>query len=158
MASVYTIGHSRHKWEHFLVLLKQHGVARVVDARSRPFSRFNPQFNRERMRAALAEAGIEYEWRGEALGGRPDDPQFVTETGALDLDKLWRWSPLVADLDRVAARAPDERQALLCAEENPKQCHRRVLLTPPLVKRGLDVLHIRGDGRLEAETELAPLL
>ena len=102
--------------------------------------------------------GIEYEWRGEALGGRPDDPKFLTEGGALDLDALWRWAPLVADLDRVASRAPGERQALLCAEENPKQCHRRVLLTPPLVKQGLEVLHIRGDGRLELEKDPALLL
>jgi uncharacterized protein (DUF488 family) len=158
MATVYTIGHSRHRWEHFLALLKQHRIARVVDARSRPFSRFNPHFNRERLRGALAEAGIAYDWRGEALGGRPDDLRFLREGGALDLDALWRWPPLVADLETVAARASDERQALLCAEENPLQCHRRFLLTPPLVNRGIEVLHIRGDGRLEPEKELAPLL
>jgi uncharacterized protein (DUF488 family) len=157
MATVYTIGHSRHGWEHFLALLKQHRIARVVDARSRPFSRFNPQFNRERMRAALADAGIAYDWRGEALGGRPDDARFLRD-GALNLDALWKWPPLLADIETVAARASGERQALLCAEENPDQCHRRSLLTPPLVKRGIEVLHIRGDGRLEPENKPIPLL
>jgi uncharacterized protein (DUF488 family) len=158
MAAIYTIGHSRHPWDKFLALLQRHDIERVIDARSRPFSRFSPQFNRERMRAALATAGIEYEWRGAALGGRPDDPRFLTPDGALDRDALWGWDALQSDLDAVAARANDERQALLCAEENPMGCHRRSLLTPPLVKRGLEVLHIRGDGRIEPERELAPFL
>lgn len=158
MTSVYTIGHSRHKWEHFLTLLKQHEVELVVDTRSRPFSRFNPHFNRERLRNALAEAGIGYEWRGEALGGRPDDPLFHRADGGLDLDALWQWPTLQRDLNEIAARADSRRQALLCAEEDPMRCHRRFLLTPPLMKSGLEVLHIRGDGRLQPERELAPLL
>ena len=158
MTAVYTIGHSRHTWERFLALLQGHGIERVIDARSRPFSRFSPQFNRERMKTALEAAGIAYEWRGAALGGRPDDPRFLTRDGALDRDALWGWEALQSDLAAVAQRAPAERQALLCAEENPMTCHRRSLLTPPLVKRGLEVLHIRGDGRLEPERELAPLL
>jgi uncharacterized protein (DUF488 family) len=156
--AVYTIGHSRHPWDKFLALLRRHGIVRVVDARSRPFSRFSPHFNRERMKAALEAAGIAYEWRGETLGGRPADPRFLTPDGALDRDALWGWDALQADLEAVAARAPTERQALLCAEENPATCHRRTLLTPPLVKRGLEVLHIRGDGRVEIEREPAPFL
>ena len=158
MSTVYTIGHSRHPWDKFFGLLQRHGIQRVVDARSRPFSRFSPQFNRERMKAALEAAGIAYDWRGAALGGRPDDPRFLTPDGALDRDALWGWGALQSDLETIAARAPAERQALLCAEENPMSCHRRSLLTPPLIKRGLEVVHIRGDGRGEPERELAPLL
>jgi uncharacterized protein (DUF488 family) len=158
VTGVYTIGHSRHPWDKFLALLQRHGIQRVVDARSRPFSRFNPHFNRDRMKAALAAAGIAYDWRGEALGGRPTDPRFLGSDGALDREALWGWDVLQTGLEEVASRASAERQALLCAEENPMTCHRRSLLTPPLLKRGLDVLHIRGDGRIEPERELPPFL
>jgi len=158
MSAVYTIGHSRHPLDKFLGLLQRHGIRRVIDARSRPFSRFSPHFNRERLKVALAAAGIDYEWRGATLGGRPDDPRFLSPDGALDRDALWGWDALQSGLDAVAARAGEERQALLCAEEDPTTCHRRSLLTPPLVKRGFEVLHIRGDGRLEPERDLAPFL
>jgi len=152
---VHTIGHSKHPWDRFLALLKQHGIALVVDARSRPFSRFNPQFNRERFAKALGEAGIAYAWRGEALGGRPADARFHRADGTLDLEALWSWPALREGLDEVAAEAAARPVAMLCAEEDPMRCHRRVLLTPPLVERVIEVLHIRGDGRIEPETELA---
>ena len=155
-ARLYTIGHSRHSMAHFLALLRDHGIGLVVDARSRPFSRFNPHFNRERLARALAEAGIGYEWRGAALGGRPEDPAFVLPDGALDRAALWRWPDLVAALDAVADEARKRDVALLCAEENPLACHRRTLLTPPMTARGFAVLHIRGDGRIEPEADLAP--
>jgi uncharacterized protein (DUF488 family) len=127
-----------------------------VDARSRPFSRFNPQFNRERLSRALADAGIAYAWRGEAMGGRPGDPTFHLPDGGLDRGALWRWPALVAALDEVAREARAQPVALLCAEEDPRACHRRTLLTPPLVERGFEVLHIRGDGRIAPESSLAP--
>ena len=122
MSAVYTIGHSRHPWDRFLALLQRHEIERVIDARSRPFSRFCPHFNRERLKAALDAAGIVYEWRGGALGGRPEDPRFLRPDGALDRDALWSWDALQSDLDAVATRAGAERQALLCAEEVDRAC------------------------------------
>ncbi len=154
-ARLFTIGHSRHPIERFVALLAHHRIALVVDARSRPFSRFNPHFNRERLARALADAGIGYEWRGAALGGRPEDPSFLLSDGTLDREALWRWAPLVEALDAVAAAARKAPVALLCAEEDPRRCHRRTLLTPPMVAHGFAVGHIRGDGRLQPEDELA---
>ncbi len=151
---LYTIGHSRHPIERFLGLLAGAGIALVVDARSRPFSRFNPHFNRERLARALDKAGIGYAWRGEALGGRPADPAFHRPDGGLDRETLWRWPALIAALDEVATEAQARLVALLCAEEDPRACHRRTLLTPPMAARGFEVLHIRGDGRTEPESAL----
>ncbi len=154
-APLYTIGHSRHPIGRFVALLAGHRIARVVDARSRPFSRFNPQFNRERLARALEAAGIAYDWQGAALGGRPEDSAFVLADGALDREAMWRWEKLVAALDAVAAAAREAPVALLCAEEDPLRCHRRTLLTPPMAARGFAIFHIRGDGRLEPEGALA---
>jgi uncharacterized protein (DUF488 family) len=153
--TIWTVGHSVHGIARFLELLRGAAVALVVDTRARPYSRFNPHFNRERLREALEGAGIAYLWRGAALSGRPAEKRFYRPDGALDLDELWRWPALQAGIDEVAAEAGTKRTALLCAEEDPLICHRRFLLTPPLLARGAAVLHIRGDGRIEPEPELA---
>jgi uncharacterized protein (DUF488 family) len=151
---IHTLGHSRHSIEHFIDLAKRHGVALIVDVRGQPFSRFNPQFNRERFRAALAAAGIAYEWRGEALSGRPKAREFYGPDGEVLWDKLRDWSELHAGLDEVVRLACRGPLALVCAEEDPLHCHRRFLLTPPLERLGADVVHIRGDGRSEREADV----
>jgi uncharacterized protein (DUF488 family) len=74
--TIFTIGHSNHSSEEFLQLLQQHSVACLVDIRSQPYSRYNPQFNRETLAAALRSAGIRYSDFGATLGGRPDDPRL----------------------------------------------------------------------------------
>ena len=70
--TIYTVGHSSHPIEAFVDLLRQHGIERLVDVRSQPYSRWNPQFNRETLATALAEAQIDYIDLGHSLGGRPE--------------------------------------------------------------------------------------
>ena len=71
--SVFTIGHSTHGIKAFIALLQRYGITEVADVRSAPYSRFNPQFNREPLAYSLAACGIEYAFFGQELGGRPDD-------------------------------------------------------------------------------------
>jgi uncharacterized protein (DUF488 family) len=152
---IFTLGHSRHPIERFIGLAKTHGVALIVDVRGRPFSRFNPQFNRERFRAALAGAAIDYAWMGETLSGRPEASDFYGADGEVLWDKLRGWPPLRDGLADVLRMSRDTTLALVCAEEDPLRCHRRFLLTPPLATKGADVVHVRGDGRLEGEADVA---
>ena len=72
--TVFTIGHSTHPQERFIALLEQHGITALGDVRSRPYSQFNPQFNREELEKALGEHGIAYRFLGKELGARSDDP------------------------------------------------------------------------------------
>ena len=153
--TVYTLGHSRHSIERFIGLAERHAVALIADVRGQPFSRFNPQFNRERLREALAAAGIDYLWLGETLSGRPADPGFRDRAGAVDWPAVRAWPAFQADIARIDAAARECRLALVCAEEDPVGCHRRFLLTPELLARGAEVRHIRGDGRIETEHEVA---
>lgn len=153
--TIWTLGHSRHPIEKFIDLARRHRIVRIVDTRGQPASRFNPQFNRKRLAASLEEAGIAYDWLGETLSGRPRDPAFRRDDGGVAWDRLRAWPALHADLDRLVDEARDTRLALICAEENPRQCHRRFLLTPLLEAKGATVLHIRGDGRIEPEADLA---
>lgn len=152
--TVYTIGHSTHALERFLALLERHGIGLVIDTRARPYSRFNPQFNRECLQRALGARSIAYLWLGDRLSGRSRDPAFYDARGRVLWAKLARAPTTEEGLDRVVALAGAARLALMCAEEDPRRCHRRFLLTPPLTGRGLRVVHIRGDGRLVPEDEL----
>ncbi len=152
--TIYTLGHSRHAIEAFVGLASGHGITLIVDVRGQPFSRFNPQFNRERFKEALAGHGVEYLWYGDRLSGRPKEPEFHGADGKVLWDELRRWPALHEALAEVIEHAAGAGLALVCAEEDPMRCHRRFLLTPPLVERGARVLHIRGDGRIEPEQDL----
>ena len=150
-ATIYTIGHSNQTVENLVGLLRQHGVELVADVRSSPSSRYNPQFNREQLAAALRENGIEYAFHGDSLGGRPSDP------GCYDGNEINYASVREKDWFReglacVCREAATRVIVLLCAEENPNKCHRQKLLAPELLKEGATVIHIRGDGSLEEAT------
>jgi uncharacterized protein (DUF488 family) len=153
--SVLTVGHSRHPIDHFLALLRQHAVALLIDARSQPFSRFSPQFSRKPLEAAVTGAGVGYRFLGDALGGRPADPACYDAAGRLDPDRVERQAFYQRGIDQLLDEAARAQVCVLCAEEDPARCHRRLLITRTLVRRGVDVLHIRGSGVVQPEAELA---
>jgi len=149
---VYTIGHSLHSFKEFVVLLKQHGVTALCDVRSKPYSRMNPQFNRENLKPALREHGIAYVFLGRELGARSEDPSCYVH-GKVQYDRLAR-SPLFQNgLDRVRDGMKDFRLALMCAEKDPLACHRTILIARQLVKLGIEVEHILYDGTLETHED-----
>jgi uncharacterized protein (DUF488 family) len=150
---VYTIGHSNHSIEKFLELLARHSIEAVTDVRSHPQSRFNPQFSLKRLRASLEEAEVAYLFLGRELGARSDDPALVVD-GKVDYGRLARTPRFQEGLTRVATAAATARVAILCAERDPLECHRAILVCPELAARGVDAQHIREDGRLESRAEL----
>ena len=147
--TVYTIGHSNHPIEHFVELLRQHAIEAVGDVRSSPFSRHNPQFTKAALQASLRSAGIKYVFLGRELGARPGDPACY-ERGAVSYDKLAATDIFREGLSRVERGTADYRLALMCAERDPLDCHRTILVSRHLVARGARVLHILADGTIEA--------
>jgi uncharacterized protein (DUF488 family) len=155
---VYTIGHSTHALEKFFELLTAHGVTAVADVRSRPYSRFNPQFNREGLQADLKRAGLRYVFLGRELGARPEDRSCYVE-GMVRYDRLARTSLFQEGLARLIEGSRAYRIALMCAEKDPLTCHRAILVCRHLVLHGIAAQHILEDGRLEShEQALARLL
>ena len=128
MNPVRTIGHSNHPIERFVDLLRAGGVEVLVDVRSTPWSRRFPQFGKEGLAKTLAEAGIAYVHEGAALGGKP-------EAGG-SYDDLARRPDFAQALDRVTARAAGATLCLMCAEKEPLDCHRTVLVSRRLAERG----------------------
>jgi uncharacterized protein (DUF488 family) len=149
-----SIGHSNHALERFLDLLRQHRIEVLVDARSHPYSKFAPHFDTVSLKDAATRAGIKYLFMGRELGGRPDGNEFYDTEGHV---LYWRVaeSPLFLDgIERLENGIAKYRVALMCSEENPSACHRRLLVGRVLATRGIQIEHIRGNGSVQTEAEL----
>src|SRR4051812_3181206 len=116
--TVYTVGHSTHTIEKFLDLLERNGVTAIADVRSSPFSRHNPQFNKDALSAELKKRGITYVFVGKELGARSDDPSCY-EGGKVRYARLAQTSIFKAGIDRMLTGAQKYRVALMCAEKEP---------------------------------------
>lgn len=152
-ASVFTIGHSNHSAEKFVGLLKGYGIEVVADVRSRPYSRHAPHFNARDIEAILSDNGIRRLFLGFELGGRPTAEEFYDADGRVDYARIEGSRPFLDAIQRLEREVRNHRIALLCSEEDPARCHRRLLVGRVLGERGIAVRHIRGDGSLQAEGE-----
>ena len=149
---IYTIGHSNLSADRLLELLRRHAIQALGDVRSVPFSRFNPQFNRDTFSATLREAGIKYVYLGEELGARSKDPADY-DGHRVSYEKLARSPLFLRGLERVRAGMPDHRIALMCAEREPLNCHRTILIARELERAEIPVAHILQDGSLETHAQ-----
>jgi uncharacterized protein (DUF488 family) len=155
MSSFFTIGHSSHDFQSWLALLVRHGVEVVVDARSSPYSKYVPQFDKELMQRSLEEAGIRYLFLGAELGGRPANPAYYDDKSRVLYSRLHEDAHFRAAISRLQFGIERFRVALVCGEEDPAHCHRRLLIGRVLCEHGHTMLHIRGDGRLESDETVA---
>jgi uncharacterized protein (DUF488 family) len=146
---IHTIGHSNHPIERFLELLQAHSITAVADVRSTPYSRFNPQFRRDALRASLGAAGIQYVFLGEELGARSRDPSCFDADGRVSYSLLARTDLFRKGIERLKTGMAEHRISLMCAEREPLECHRTILVSRVLVREGVEVTHILGDGSLE---------
>jgi len=150
MLVIFTIGHSTRTWEAFLELLRMHGIRRVVDVRSIPRSRHNPQFNRETLSAKLRSARIGYVHL-RRLGGlrharRDSQNMGWRNTSFRGFADYMQTPEFEAGLQRLIKLAKQKKSALMCAEAVPWRCHRS-LIADALVVRGIRVTDIIGGNR-----------
>jgi len=150
--TLFTIGHSSHTLEAFVGLLRRHAISAVADVRSAPYSRYCPHFNKDALARSLRESGIGYVFLGRKLGGRSDDPSCY-RNGRADYAQLARQGAFREGIERLRNGAADHRIAIMCAEREPLECHRALLVSPALDKEGTAVGHIHADGSLESHRE-----
>lgn len=149
---IFTVGHSTHTIDRFIDLLLRHKIEVVADVRSSPFSKFNPQFNRQELQDSLKGSGIRYVFLGRELGARSDDLAcYVADK--VQYDRLAKTSLFQSGLDRVVEGTNDYRIALMCAEKDPLDCHRTILVARELLRRGLSITHILENGVSESHPD-----
>ncbi|MDQ6660832.1 MAG: DUF488 domain-containing protein [Chloroflexota bacterium] len=146
MNTLYTIGHSNRTIEQFIDLLKAHGIQEIVDVRTVPKSKHNPQFGQDALSASLREAGIDYIYL-KKLGGFRHTTSASINTGWRNLSfrgyaDYMSTEEFQEGLQELEALAQKKTVAILCAEAVPWRCHRS-LIADALTTQGWQVLHIQ---------------
>jgi uncharacterized protein (DUF488 family) len=150
---IYTIGHSTHRIEYFLDLLKHYNVNCVIDVRSMPTSRFNPQYNKKSLTISLSSNVVEYVHFGDAFGARQTDPRLLDRSGRVDFEKVRnteKFKDAISRLNRESAAG--NTIALMCSEAEPLSCHRFVMISVAL--KDFEVRHILKDKSIASQQEL----
>ena len=148
-----TIGHSNHALAKFIALLQGAEVMAIADVRSAPVSRFAPHFNKDRLATSLAEQGIAYVFLGKELGGRPELPELFSD-GVADYEKMAALPAFKTAIERLITGAESHRVAIMCAEADPLDCHRCLLVGRALADSGVDVGHILSSGQVLTHAEI----
>lgn len=144
--TVYTIGHSARPIDELIETLAASRIEILVDVRAFPRSRRHPRFNRDALEVALASCGVEYAWRGKALGGFrkpwPDSRHVaLREPGFRGFADYMETDAFVDALADLLSLAQSERLVMMCAERDPSECHRALIADAALV-RGARVIHL----------------
>lgn len=148
--TLFTIGHSTHDCTKFLGLLKQHGIEVVADVRTRPFSRF-PWFCGPALKKELKANGFRYVFLGDELGARRVEREVYIGPRA-DYELIARTPAFQSGFERLREGVAKFRVALMCAEKDPLDCHRTVLVCRH-AKEFAEIFHIHADGRLETHAD-----
>ncbi len=152
---LYTIGYGARDIDAFIAALRRYAVAYLLDVRSRPYSRYKPDFSRERLEEHLRQAGIRYVYMGDSLGGLPADRSCYDAEGKVDYAKVIERDFYRAGIERlVSAQAQGLAVAVMCSEGKPEMCHRSKLIGKTLAARGLPVAHIDENDALIGQDEV----
>jgi uncharacterized protein (DUF488 family) len=139
---IYSIGHGNKKFEDFLKELNSFDIKYLIDVRTSPYSKYNPQYNRELLKNNLAEVNITYIYMGDNLGGLPSDRSCYIE-GKVSYDLIKEKDFFIEGLSRlIKAYEKEINVAVMCSESKPEECHRSKLIGQELMNKNISILHI----------------
>ncbi|HEV2483743.1 MAG TPA: DUF488 domain-containing protein [Puia sp.] len=152
---LYTIGHGSRRIEDFLQTLKNFSIKYLIDVRSQPFSKFNPQFNQNDLRFFLERNGIMYVFMGDSIGGRPSDVSCYDGEGKVDYEKVKTKDFFIKGIDRLkTAYAKHIPIVIMCSEGKPSECHRSKLIGRVLYSEKIFLKHIDERDRIKTQAEV----
>jgi len=156
---IYTIGYGNRKVEDFANILKNFDIQYLIDVRSKPYSKFNPDFNQNELKFFLKEKGITYGFLGDTLGGRPDCPCCYDKEGKVDYDTVKEQEFFKNGLARLEiAYQKQFKIVLMCSESKPEECHRTKLIGEELAKNEIEITHIDENGNLKSQNDVMLIL
>jgi uncharacterized protein (DUF488 family) len=152
---VYTIGYGNRSIGDFIKLLQVYDIKFLVDIRSQPYSRYNPDFSKEDLEKYLKQHLISYVYMGDTLGGRPKDSSCYTDDGRVNYTILREKDFYQRGISRL--RTAWEKQlpfAIMCSEARPQECHRGKLIGNTLLDKNMGVAHIDESGNIKTQEEI----
>lgn len=149
-STIYSIGHGNKKTKEFINELKSFNIQYLIDIRSKPFSKWNPQFNKSSIESILHNNQIAYIFAGDTLGGLPDDSSCYDYEGKVVYDLIKEKDFFKNGLERLkTASQKQPRVAIMCSESNPEECHRSKLIGQELLKNDISIQHIVATNRVK---------
>jgi uncharacterized protein (DUF488 family) len=155
MDNIFSIGYGRKTFEEFVKELKSFDISYVVDIRSKPSSKWNPQFNQGILRALLHNENIRYVYMGDCLGGIPSDSSYYCVNEKINYRIIETKDYFKKGIERLmVADVKNIHIALMCSESDPAKCHRSELIGGELEKCDINLRHIIGEGDEESQKEV----
>lgn len=152
---ILTIGHGKRSIGEVIDALERYDVPFVVDVRSVPWSRFQPDFSQDALGRHLKQHGLAYLPMGEQLGGRPRDALSDDDAERIDYRALQQRPAFRQGIERLkTAWAQGRRVALLCSESRPQECHRSKLIGTALAVEGIEAMHLDENDSLVSQQEV----
>ena len=152
---IYTIGHSSHKIDFFIELLKEYNINCIIDVRTIAASAYNPQYNKEALQKILAKNNICYLHFAKEFGARHTEPKLLDSNGVVDFEKVRNTEEFRKGVERVKKGIEKGYTiALMCSESEPLDCHRFSMVSLALSKEGFDVRHIMKDKTFKTNDQL----
>ncbi len=155
---IYTIGYGNRSIEDFVKLLQDFNIKFLVDVRSQPYSRFNPDFSKDELEKRLKQHSIRYIFMGDTLGGRPKDSSCYVD-GKVDYAKVREKSFYQKGISYLhTAWGKQLHIALMCSEAKPQECHRTKLIGNTLAEQKIDVAHIDEAGATKTQLQINQII
>jgi len=153
--TIYSIGHGNKEIEDFIAELKSFGIEYLLDIRSKPFSKWNPQFNQNELKFKLQENGIKYVFVGDTLGGLPEDRDCYDYNGKVVYDAIKDKDFFKESLTRLTtANEKKIYLVIMCSESKPEECHRSKLIGQELLKKKISLKHIISAERTKSQEKV----
>jgi uncharacterized protein (DUF488 family) len=150
--TIYSIGHGNKKIEDFIAELKSFEIEYLLDIRSKPYSKWNPQFNRGAIELELKNNGITYVFAGDTLGGLPEDKSCYDYNGKVVYDLIKGKEFFKKGLDRLTiANQKRIHLAIMCSESKPEECHRSKLIGQELLNKNISLHHIVSKAKIKSQ-------
>jgi len=152
---IYTIGYGAREIEAFVAVLSDYHIKFLLDVRSKPYSRFKPDFSKHTLENHIQAHNIRYIFMGDTLGGQPDDPSCYDEEGKVNYDIVAQKPFFLRGIERIRqAWNKDLSVVLMCSEGKPEMCHRSKLIGRILSDQGIDVAHIDENNQLISQDDV----
>jgi uncharacterized protein (DUF488 family) len=150
--TIFSIGHGNKKIEDFIDELKSFKIEFLLDIRSKPFSKWNPQYNQNELKFKIEENGIKYVFVGDVLGGLPEDRSCYDYNGKVVYDLIKEKLFFKEGLERlIKANEKKIKIAIMCSESKPEECHRSKLIGQELLKQKISLKHIVSDKVIKSQ-------
>ena len=154
-STIYSIGHGNKSIKDFIEELKSFNIEYLIDVRSKPYSKWNPDFNQETLSSILKNSNIIYVYLGNLLGGLPQDRKCYNEEGKILYDIVKDQPYFQEGLQRlITANEKKLKIAVMCSETNPSECHRSKLIGQQLLAHNISMNHIICIGKSKIQVQV----